>query len=146
MTERELFNYPPYCRLIQIILKHRDTQVLNRAANQLAHSLRHTFSQRVLGPDSPAISRVQNLFIKHILLKIEVAISPEQTKELVDKLAAELELSGWELETIRDLSCVYSSWANQSKSPDCRSPLAPATQQSAEDIENKLLKQFGIMK
>ena len=90
MTERELFNYPPYCRLIQIILKHRDTQVLNRAANQLAHSLRHTFSQRVLGPDSPAISRVQNLFIKHILLKIEVAISPEQTKELVDKLAAEL--------------------------------------------------------
>ena len=90
MTERELFNYPPYCRLIQIILKHRDAQVLNRAANQLAHSLRHTFSQRVLGPDSPAISRVQNLFIKHILLKIEVAISPEQTKELVDKLAAEL--------------------------------------------------------
>ena len=90
MTERELFNYPPYCRLIQIILKHRDAQVLNRAANQLAHSWRHTFSQRVLGPDSPAISRVQNLFIKHILLKIEVAISPEQTKELVDKLAAEL--------------------------------------------------------
>jgi hypothetical protein len=61
-------------------------------------------------------------------------------------LAAELELSGWELETIRDLSCVYSSWVNHAKSPDCRSPLAPATQQSAEDIENKLLKQFGIMK
>jgi len=52
----------------------------------------------------------------------------------------------WELETIRDLSCVYSSWSNQAKSPDCRSPLAPALQQSAEDIENKLLKQFGIMK
>jgi hypothetical protein len=60
--------------------------------------------------------------------------------------ATELELSGWELETIRDLSCVYSSWANKSKSPDCRSPLEPVTQQSAEDIENKLLKQFGIMK
>jgi len=61
-------------------------------------------------------------------------------------LAAELGLSGWELETIRDLSCVYSSWANQAKSPDCRSPLAPVSQQSAEEIENKLLKQFGIMK
>ena len=60
--------------------------------------------------------------------------------------AAELDLKGWELETIRDLSCVYSSWSNQAKSPDCRSPLAPALQQSAEDIENKLLKQFGIMK
>ena len=60
--------------------------------------------------------------------------------------AAELGLTGWELETIRDLSCVYSSWSNQAKSPDCRSPLAPAVQQSAEDIENKLLKQFGIVK
>ncbi len=60
--------------------------------------------------------------------------------------AAELDLKGWELETIRDLSCVYSSWSNQAKSPDCRSPLAPVVQQSAEDIENKLLKQFGIMK
>jgi hypothetical protein len=60
--------------------------------------------------------------------------------------AAELGLKGWELETIRDLSCVYSSWSNQAKSPDCRSPLEPVTKQSAEDIENKLLKQFGIMK
>ena len=60
--------------------------------------------------------------------------------------AAELDLKGWELETIRDLSCVYSSWSNQAKSPDCKSPLAPVTKQSAEDIENKLLNQFGIMK
>lgn len=60
--------------------------------------------------------------------------------------AAELGLSGWELETIRDLSGVYASWANKARSPDCKSPLAPVVQQSAEDIENKLLKQFGIVK
>ena len=60
--------------------------------------------------------------------------------------AAELGLSGWELETIRDLSGVYASWSNQARSLDCKSPLAPVVQQSAEDIENKLLKQFGIIK
>ena len=60
--------------------------------------------------------------------------------------AAELGLSGWELETIRDLSGVYAAWANKSRSPDCKSPLAPVVQQSAEYIENKLLKQFGIVK
>ncbi len=60
--------------------------------------------------------------------------------------AAELDLKGWELETIRDLSGVYASWANKARSPDCRSLLATAVKQSAEDIENKLLKQFGIMK
>ncbi|HPW90120.1 MAG TPA: primosomal protein N' [Paludibacteraceae bacterium] len=90
MTERELFNYPPYCRLIQIILKHRNAQVLNKAANHLANSLRQTLSKRVFGPDNPAVSRIQNYYIKHILLKIEISISSEQTKELVDKLASEL--------------------------------------------------------
>lgn len=60
--------------------------------------------------------------------------------------ASELGLSGWELETIRDLSGVYAALANKSRSPDCKSPLAPVVQQSAEDIENKLLKQFGIVK
>ncbi|HKL96051.1 MAG TPA: primosomal protein N' [Paludibacteraceae bacterium] len=90
MTERQLFNYPPYCRLIQIVLKHRDGAVLTKAAYQLARSLCDTFGNRVLGPDNPAVGRIQNLYIKHILLKIEVAISPEQSKETIDKLVTEL--------------------------------------------------------
>ena len=77
----------------------------------------------------------------------EYGSKPISWTELINwNQAAELNLSGWELETIRDLSGVYASWANKARSSDCRSPLEPATQQSAEDIENKLLKQFGIMK
>lgn len=82
-AERQLFKYPPYFRLIQIVLRHRDPNVLNLAANRMAVDLRAVFGIRILGPNIPSISRIQNLFIKHILLKIEIDASPERAKELL---------------------------------------------------------------
>ncbi len=90
MAERRQFNYPPYCRLMQIVLKHRDAQTLNNAAYRLANSLRRQFGDKVFGPDNPAVGRVQNLFIKHILLKIDSTESPEQPKRQVDELVQNL--------------------------------------------------------
>ncbi len=83
MEERHLFKYPPYYRLIRIVLKHRDLQVLNHAARQMAEHLRAAFGSRVLGPDNPPIPRIQNMCIKHILLKIEADASNEKAKELI---------------------------------------------------------------
>ena len=82
-AERQLFKYPPYFRLIQIVLRHRDPNVLNLAANRMAVDLRAVFGIRILGPNIPSVSRIQNLFIKHILLKIEIDASPERAKELL---------------------------------------------------------------
>ncbi len=87
MHERELFNYPPYFRLISVMMKHRDLQILNKAANQMAYELRGVFGNRVLGPDNPPVTRVQNLFIKHILLKIEAQSSNEKAKELINQVS-----------------------------------------------------------
>ncbi len=87
MQERELFNYPPYFRLISIMMKCRDLPILNKAANQMAHELRVVFGNRVLGPDNPPITRVQNLFIKQILLKIEAQSSNEKAKDLINQVS-----------------------------------------------------------
>ncbi len=87
MTERALFRYPPYYRLVQIILKHHDAQTLARAATQMANALRQTFGDLVYGPDNPPVGRVQNKFIKHIVLKIAAAQSPEPAKQQIDQLA-----------------------------------------------------------
>lgn len=90
MTERALFRYPPYYRLVQIILKHRDAQTLDRAAAEMANALRQTFGELVYGPDNPPVGRVQNKFIKHIVLKIEASQSPEPAKRQIDLLAQNL--------------------------------------------------------
>jgi len=81
--ERQLFRYPPFFRIIQIVLRHRDPNVVNQAAHKLANDLRAVFGARVLGPNIPVVARVQNMYIKHILLKIENEASTTRAKEIL---------------------------------------------------------------
>lgn len=75
LSERQLFNYPPFTQLIYVYLKHRDATILDHAALEAAGLLRTIFGSRVLGPDKPVVARIQTLFIRTIILKIEPALS-----------------------------------------------------------------------
>ena len=88
--ERKLFKYPPYFRMIQIVLRHRDSGILNKASAKMAADLRAVFGNRVLGPNIPAVSRIQNLYIKHILLKFEVDASAEKAKDILRQVTNNL--------------------------------------------------------
>lgn len=85
MAERQTFMYPPYTRLIRIFIKHRDNDCLKAASQLLAHYLRKVFGARVLGPEAPLVSKVQNLFIESILLKIERERPISKAKELIER-------------------------------------------------------------
>jgi len=89
--ERQLFKYPPFYRIIQIILRHRDPNVVSQAAQKLANELRAVFGARVLGPNIPVVARVQNLYIKHILLKIENEASSERAKEILRQITDQVQ-------------------------------------------------------
>jgi primosomal protein N' (replication factor Y) len=88
--ERKLFKYPPYFRMIQIVLRHRDPNILSQASNRMATDLRAVFGSRVLGPNIPAVSRIQNLYIKHILLKFEVEASAEKAKDILRQITNQI--------------------------------------------------------
>ena len=88
--ERKQFKYPPYFRMIQVTLRHKDVKVLQQAAFTLAGQLRAIFGPRVLGPIDPVVSRIQNLFIKQIILKIENEASPAKAKEMLQHASDEL--------------------------------------------------------
>lgn len=75
LEERELFKYPPFYRLVYVYLKHRKEDVLDQAAELMASCLRKGLEERVLGPDKPPVSRIQTLFIKKIVVKIELDAS-----------------------------------------------------------------------
>jgi len=83
LEERNMFKYPPFYRLIYITIKHKDQQVTNKAAHLLARQLAVIFGSRVLGPQAPVINRIQNLFIKKILIKLEKKASPNKVKDLM---------------------------------------------------------------
>ena len=83
LDERKMFHYPPFYRLIYVYLKHRDEAQLDIMANTMADKLRGVFSTRVLGPDKPPVARIQTLFIKKIVLKIENNASMGKARELL---------------------------------------------------------------
>lgn len=70
MAERKIFDYPPYVRIIDIYLKHRDETLCEAAALALADLLRPHFGKYLLGPDKPAVGRIQLLHIRKMVLKI----------------------------------------------------------------------------
>ncbi len=92
MDERKEFIYPPFYKLINITLKHKNNSVLIQAANTLARSLRQIFGIRVFGPQAPVINRIQNYYIVNILLKIEKKSSPAKAKWILNREANSLKL------------------------------------------------------
>ncbi|MDO4879742.1 MAG: primosomal protein N' [Capnocytophaga sp.] len=86
LHERKDFHYPPFYKIIRITLKDRDLNKINAAGEWFAQSLRQGFSQtaiEVLGAEFPAISRIRNEYIKHILVKIPQHTSATDVKKYI---------------------------------------------------------------
>ena len=81
LAERQLFRYPPYYRLIYVYLKHRKEPVLDMAADAMASMLRSGLGDRVLGPDKPPIARIQTLYIKKMIVKVEQNASMTKVRD-----------------------------------------------------------------
>ncbi len=88
LLDRKTFNYPPFYRLIEITVIHKDVNLVNDGAKHLADHLRHHFQKRVLGPEFPIVSRMRNLYHKTILLKIERESSVIQVKKILTDVVA----------------------------------------------------------
>ena len=96
IQERRVFRYPPFYRLIEITLKHRDTSVLNAAADWLAMNLRATFGNRVMGPEYPLVSRIRALYLKQITLRFERTEAIADAKRVMMQMADDLvKQEGW---------------------------------------------------
>jgi primosomal protein N' (replication factor Y) len=81
LAERQLFRYPPYYRLIYVYLKHRKESVLEQASDMMAQYLRSALGDRVLGPDKPPVARVQTLYIKKMIVKVEQTASMAKVRD-----------------------------------------------------------------
>ena len=86
LTERQMFHYPPYYRLIYIYLKHQKDMVVETAAIEMGTRLRQWFAGRVLGPDKPPVARVKTLSIRKLVLKLELGIDMKLVRQYL-KLA-----------------------------------------------------------
>ena len=92
MTERKLFNYPPYSRLVSLILKSTSLEKVEKASSSMAEKLSALFGREmVLGPDAPMISRIQSRHIRTIMVKNPVETSVRYTRTLLMQAVREME-------------------------------------------------------
>ena len=81
VSERQLFHYPPFYRLIYVYLKHKSDDLVATAGIEMGSRLRQWFGTRVLGPDKPAVARVKTLSIRKLVLKLENGIDLKRVRQ-----------------------------------------------------------------
>ena len=88
--ERELFRYPPFCRVVFIYLKHRNESVVESLAADFSSLLRQVFGERVLGPDTPPVGRVQLMHIRKLILKMELSAPMSAVRQRLTALQKQI--------------------------------------------------------
>ena len=86
LSERMLFHYPPFYRLVYIYMKHRDVHVLEEFSDIIAKRMRDIFDNRILGPDLPPVARIKQLYIRKIVLKVENGLSQYKINEVLQNI------------------------------------------------------------
>ena len=71
MLSREQFAFPPYVNLIQLTIKHIKPEAVRDASIMLANLIRKKLGKRVLGPTTPFVSRIRNMYLRQILIKMK---------------------------------------------------------------------------
>lgn len=82
LNERQQFHYPPFYKLIEIVLKARDYNEVKDAAKQFAFNLQQQ-SLMIYGPEVPPVGRIRNQFLFRLLIKMETGISYQFVKEMI---------------------------------------------------------------
>ncbi|MDI1234781.1 MAG: primosomal protein N' [bacterium] len=71
LLEREQFSYPPFSRLIKLTLKHKNPEIMNQVSAQFTNLLKQQLGGRILGPETPFVSKIKNFYLRNILVKME---------------------------------------------------------------------------
>ena len=85
LSERHTFDYPPYSRIIKIILKDKNIDKIKISATWLSESLKTNFDKFIFGPEFPLIPRVQNKYINNIQIKIPTDLNLKKSKKIILK-------------------------------------------------------------
>ena len=70
IENRKEFFYPPFSRIVMLLLKHKDKNLVTAAAEKLVSLLKQDLGDLVVGPAAPIIGRLRNQYLMEIMLKL----------------------------------------------------------------------------
>ncbi|MED9995486.1 MAG: primosomal protein N' [Paludibacteraceae bacterium] len=71
LQERCDFMYPPFARIIEVQVRHKQLQLASAVIEKMANQVKKLPDVTVLGPGSALVGKVQTYFVKQFLLKIK---------------------------------------------------------------------------
>ena len=83
LAERKQFGYPPFVRIVKIVMRSGDSKLLVEASMKLGEQLRNRFGRRVLGPVTPLIDKVRGEHRVELMLKVEVEASFSRARAIL---------------------------------------------------------------
>ncbi len=90
IVERHVFKYPPYYKLVTVLVRHTSEETVSRAAALYASQLRDKLGNRVLGPDFPNVARVRNFYLKKIMVRFAQGEAVGEGKRIMMRIADQL--------------------------------------------------------
>jgi len=86
LKDRKKYHYPPYSRLIRIVVNHIDNDTVRKASQWIANVLIQWEYGQILGPVFPSIARIRNRYRMQILVKISSDQSRDRMKQIIHKI------------------------------------------------------------
>ena len=83
LKERIEYHYPPYYRLIKMVVKHREVEKVRIASKWIFNVLNQSYKGEILGPVFPPIARLRIRYNMQILIKIGKDQSRNELKKLI---------------------------------------------------------------
>ncbi len=83
LEERKAFLFPPFHRMTDITVKHKNYATAVQAAIALQQRLKQVFGARISGVIVPSVARVQNTHIRLLRLRIEASANIAEAKRLL---------------------------------------------------------------
>lgn len=91
IEERKNYQYPPFTKMIHLLIRSKDKNLTYQASQWLANTLREDLGPtRVLGPQEPLINKIRDRFLMDVFLKVEKKYSMVAVKDKIK--AAQLKM------------------------------------------------------
>ena len=83
IIERKAFLFPPYCRQLMIMLRHRNCSQVEYCAALLQKRLQESFGKRISGVITPIVARRNNQHVRQLRLSIETTANIHRAKTML---------------------------------------------------------------
>lgn len=90
LKARKAFSYPPFSRMLKIVLRHADNEELQVAAVQVETALKEALNGCIINTETPLVDKVRNLYILNIVIRIPKGVNTSQIKHTVTTITSHI--------------------------------------------------------